>query len=84
MLSLCLISNAIKHRITGKMNDITEKMKNRGEIKINNLFLQSDSNLYFLVCTMSRITSQNDQIAEKKGIYLLITAWNCWKCSLDL
>ena len=78
MLSLYLISSAIKHRITGKMNDMTEKMKNRGEI------LQLDSNLYFLVCTMSRITSQNDQIAEKKGIYLLITARNCWKWSLDL
>ena len=70
MLSLCLISNAIKHRITGKMNESTEKMKNRGEII--KIFLQLDSNLYFLVCTMSRMTSQNDQIAEKKGIYLII------------
>ena len=82
MLFLYLISNAIKHRITGEMNDMTEKMKNRGEII--KLFLQLDSNLYFLVCTMSRITSQNDQIDEQRGIYLVITERKCWKCSLDL
>ena len=79
MLFFCFIINVIKHIMTGKINDAIESEKYRGEIQI-----VMDSNLYFLVCTMSRITSQNDQIAEKKGIYLLITAWNCWKCSLDL
>ena len=79
------MSNAIKHKIAGKMNDATENLKCRGEIQmgevqiINPLIsndLQLDSNLYFLVCNMSQMTSMPVQSAVKNGIALEIAARN--------
>ena len=85
------MSNGIKHKMTGKINDEAENMKNSGEMQIIWLVLyrfgrvlQSDSNLYFFVCTMSKATSIKDQSAVKNGMALTITARNRWKCSFAL
>ena len=79
------MSNAVKHKITGKINDATENLKYRGEIQMGEVKiikplisndLQLDSNLYFLVCNMSQMTSITDQSAVKNGIALEIAARN--------
>ena len=79
------MSNAAKHKITGKMNDATENLKYKGEIQMGEAQiikplicndLQLDSNLYFLVCNMSQMTSTPVQSAVKNGIALEIAARN--------
>ena len=65
------------------MNDATEHLKYRGEIQMGEAQiimalisndLQLDSNLYFRVCNMSKMTSIPDQSAVKNGMVLAITA----------
>ena len=79
------MSNAEKHKITGKINDATENLKYKGEIQMGEAQiikplisngLQLDSNLYFLVCNMSQMTSMPVQSAVKNGIALEIAARN--------
>ena len=67
------------------MKDATEHLKYSGEIQMGEVQiikplisndLQLDSNLYFLVCIMSQMTSIPDQSAVKNGIALEIAARN--------
>ena len=67
------------------MKDATENLKYNGEIQMGEAQiikplisndLQLDSNLYFLVCNMSQMTSMPVQSAVKNGIALEIAARN--------
>ena len=68
--------------MTGKINDMTENMKNNGEIFA--LVLPQDNNLYLYVWIMSKITSTKVQIDVRKGTAVLNAAQNRQKWSLAL